>query len=108
VSDKYNFNDTNAVHILNIPRAKVRGASGFRFAFNEVGIRESIAKILFEHIQILKQKLAKQIKREVSEQELAELPIFYDIKVLANLDWSNKKKFLKFCQQKLFIYLLSN
>ncbi len=76
--------------------------------FNEVGIRESIAKILFEHIQILKQKLAKQIKREVSEQELSELPIFYDIKVLANLDWSNEKKFLKFCQQKLFIYLLSN
>ncbi len=92
VSDKYNFNDTNAVHILNIPRAKVRGASGFRFAFNEVGIRESIAKILFEHIQILKQKLAKQIKREVSEQELSELPIFYDIKVLANLDWSNEKE----------------
>lgn len=92
VSDKYNFNDKNAVHILNIPRAKVRGASGFRFAFNEVGIRESIAKILFEHIQILKQKLAKQIKREVSEQELSELPIFYDIKVLANLDWSNEKE----------------
>ena len=42
--------------------------------------------------QILKQKLAKQIKREVSEQELSELPIFYDIKVLANLDWSNKKE----------------
>ncbi|WP_407079118.1 site-specific integrase [Acinetobacter johnsonii] len=92
VSDKYNFNDTNAVHILNIPRAKIRGASGFRFAFNEVGIRESIAKILFEHIQILKQKLAKQIKREVSEQELAELPIFYDFEKLANLDWNNKKE----------------
>ncbi|BCB00047.1 hypothetical protein ATCC19606_23820 [Acinetobacter baumannii] len=50
MSDKYSFNDKNAVHILKIPRAKIRGASGFRFAFSEVGIRESIAKILFEHI----------------------------------------------------------
>lgn len=92
VSDKYNFNDKNAVHILNIPRAKIRGASGFRFAFSEVGIRESIAKILFEHIQILKQKLTKQIKQELSEQEFAELPLFYDFEKLVNLDWGNQNE----------------
>ncbi|MEB3768156.1 site-specific integrase [Acinetobacter sp. MD2] len=92
VSDKYNFNDKNEVHILNMPRAKVRGASGFRFAFSEVGIRESIAQILFEHIQILKKKLTKQIKRELSEQEFAELPLFYDFEKLANLDWSNQNE----------------
>ncbi len=37
---------------------------------------ESIAKILFEHIRILKQKLAKQIKREVSEQEACRVTNF--------------------------------
>ncbi|MFX6214084.1 site-specific integrase, partial [Acinetobacter baumannii] len=68
------------------------GASGFRFAFSEVGIRESIAKILFEHIQILKKKLTKQIKRALSEQEFAELPLFYDFEKLANLDWGNQNE----------------
>ena len=92
VSDKYNFNDTNAVHILNIPRAKVRGASGFRFAFNEVGIRESIAQILFEHIRILEQTLSNAIKRELLKHEVDELPLFYDLEKLTNLDWSNKKE----------------
>lgn len=92
ISDKYNFNDKNEVHILNIPRAKVRGASGFRFAFSEVGIRESLAKILFEHIQILKQKLTKQIKRELSEQEVGELPLFYDFEKLATLDWRKQNE----------------
>lgn len=92
VSDKYNFNDTNAVHILNIPRAKIRGASGFRFAFNEVGIRESIAQILFEHIRILEQTLSNAIKRELLKHEVDELPLFYDLEKLTNLDWSNKKE----------------
>jgi integrase len=92
MTDKYNFSDKKEVHILNIPKAKIRGASGFRFAFSEVGIRESIAKILFEHIQILKQKLTKQIKRELSEQEFAELPLFYDFEKLVNLDWGNQNE----------------
>lgn len=92
VSDKYNFNDTNAVHILNIPRAKIRGASGFRFAFNEVGIRESIAQILFEHIRILEQTLSNAIKRELLKHAVDELPLFYDLEKLTNLDWSNKKE----------------
>lgn len=92
MSDKYKFNDKNEVHILNIPKAKIRGASGFRFAFSEVGIRESIAQILFEHIRILKQMLSKAIKRELLEQEVAELPLFYDFKELANLNWGNEKE----------------
>lgn len=95
MTDKYNFSDKKEVHILNIPKAKVRGASGFRFTFSEVGIRESIAKILFEHIQILKQRLTKQIKRELSEQELAELPLFYDFEKLTNLDWGNQNEILE-------------
>lgn len=90
LSDKYNFNDKKEVHILNIPKAKMRGASGFRFAFSEVAIRESIAIILFEHIQILKQKLTKQIKRALCEQEFNEFPIFYDFEKLCNLNWENQ------------------
>lgn len=108
VSDKYNFNDKNEVHILNIPRAKVRGASGFRFAFSEVGIRESIAQILFEHIRILEQTLSNAIKRELLKQEVDELPLFYDLEKLTNLDWSNKRKFHKFYRMKLFICLRFN
>ncbi|MDR9525702.1 site-specific integrase [Acinetobacter baumannii] len=107
VSDKYSFNDKNAVHILKIPRAKIRGASGFRFAFSEVGIRESIAKILFEHIQILKQKLTKQIKRELSEQEFAELPLFYDFEKLVNLDWGNQNEISEILTKEI-IHIPSN
>lgn len=107
VSDKYDFNNKNEVHILNIPRAKVRGASGFRFAFNEVGIRESIAQIIFEHIRILKQKLSRAIKRELSVQEFAELPLFYDLDKLANLDWNNEKEILKILPKEI-IHLPTN
>lgn len=89
-TDKYKFNDKKTVHVLNIPKAKIRGASVFRYAFREVGIRESIVQILFEHTRILKQKLSKKIKRELSEQEFAELPLFYDFEKLANLDWENR------------------
>ena len=89
-TDKYKFKDEKKVHVLNIPKAKIRGASGFRYAFREVGIRESIVQILFEHTRILKQKLSKKIKRELSEQEFAELPLFYDFEKLVNLDWENR------------------
>ena len=89
-TDKYKFKDEKKVHVLNIPKAKIRGASGFRYAFREVGIRESIVQILFEHTRILKQKLSKEIKRELSEQEFAELPLFYDFEKLVNLDWENR------------------
>ncbi|WP_019385592.1 site-specific integrase [Acinetobacter venetianus] len=89
-TDKYKFKDEKKVHVLNIPKAKLRGASGFRYAFREVGIRESIVQILFEHTRILKQKLSKEIKRELSEQEFAELPLFYDFEKLVNLDWENR------------------
>jgi hypothetical protein len=47
VSDKYNFNDKNAVHILNIPRAKVRGASGFRFGNSESSCSDTSRFICF-------------------------------------------------------------
>ncbi|RZG86560.1 site-specific integrase [Acinetobacter sp. WCHAc060033] len=89
-TDKYKFKDEKKVHVLNIPKAKIRGASGFRYAFREVGVRESIVQILFEHTRILKQKLSKEIKRELSEQEFAELPLFYDFEKLVNLDWENR------------------
>lgn len=89
-TDKYKFYDKKTVHVLNIPKAKIRDASGFRYAFREVGIRESIIQILFEHARILKQKLSKKIKRELSEQEFAELPLFYDFEKLVNLDWENR------------------
>ena len=82
--------DENEIYRLNIPKAKVRGASGFRFDFRKVGIRDSIAQILFEHIRILKQKLSKQIKRELSKEEFAELPLFYDFEKLVNLNWENR------------------
>lgn len=95
MSDQYSFNDKNEVRILNIPKAKVRGASGFRFTFTEFGIRENIAQILFEHIRILKQNLSKKIKRALSKQESDELPLFYDFEKLANLDWNNKKEVLE-------------
>ena len=82
--------DENEIYRLNIPKAKMRGASGFRFDFRKVGIRDSTAQILFEHIRILKQKLSKQIKRELSKQEFAELPLFYDFEKLVNLNWENR------------------
>ena len=62
VTSKYKFEDKKKVHVLNIPKAKIRGASGFRYAFREVGIRESIVQILFEHTRILKQKLRRTCK----------------------------------------------
>lgn len=101
VSDKYNFNDKKEVHILNIPRAKVRGASGFRFAFCEVGIRESIAQILFDHIRILEQTLSNAIKRKLLKQEVDELPLFYDLEKLTELDWGDEKEISKILSNEI-------
>lgn len=92
VTDKYDFKDKKEVHILNIPRAKIRGGTEFRLAFNEFGIRDSIAQILFEHIRILEQTLSNAIKRELLKQEVDELPLFYDLEKLTELDWDNEKE----------------
>ena len=75
---------------LNIPKAKLRGNSLFRAAFTEVGIRENLAEILYEHIKILKVGVAKLLKRELSELEFNELPLFYSLDKLKNLDGNNK------------------
>lgn len=91
LSDDYKF-DENEVYVLNIPKAKVRGSSTFRFAFSEFGIRKSIAQILFEHIRILEQTLSNVIKRELLKQEVDELPLFYDLEKLTELDWGNEKE----------------
>lgn len=101
VSDKYNFKDGKSIHVLNIPKAKIRGSSGFRFAFNEVGIRENIAQILFEHIKTLKQKIGFAIKRELSSEEFAELPLFYDLEELLKFDWDNREEILKVLTQEI-------
>jgi len=101
ISRKYQFKDGDNPHVLNIPKAKIRGGSTFRLSFNEVGIRENIAQILFEHIQLLKQKLSKEIKRELSEEELAELPLFYDMSKLIQLNWKNKTEILQILSKEI-------
>lgn len=101
ISKKYQFKNGNNPHVLNIPKAKIRGGSTFRSSFNEVGIRENIAQILFEHIQLLKQELSKKIKRELSEEELAELPLFYDMSKLIQLNWKNKTEILQILSKEI-------
>lgn len=101
ISKKYQFKNGNNPHVLNIPKAKIRGGSTFRLSFNEVGIRENIAQILFEHIQLLKQELSKEIKRELSEEELDELPLFYDMSKLIQLNWKNKTEILQILSKEI-------
>lgn len=101
ISNKYKFNDDRTIHILNIPRAKMRYNCRFRAGFTEVGIRESIAKILFEHIKFLKKKMSIEIGRKLSEEELAELPLFYDLNKLTNLGWNNKTDLLQILSKEI-------
>lgn len=90
ISDKYKLNTGEHPSVLNIPKAKMRGNSLFRVAFSEVGIRENLAEILYEHIRILKVEVAKLLNRELSELEFNELPLFYSLEKLTALDWSRK------------------
>lgn len=93
ISNKYKLNNGEHPSVLNIPKAKLRGNSSFRAAFSEVGIRGNIAQILFEHIRILKEKLSELAKRELSESEFKELPLFYSLDKLAVLDWNRRDLF---------------
>lgn len=90
ISNIYKLNTGRNPSVLNIPKAKLRGNSLFRAAFTEVGIRENLAEILYEHIKILKVGVAKLLKRELSELEFNELPLFYSLDKLKNLDGNNK------------------
>lgn len=90
ISNKYKLEDEKHPWVLNIPKAKLRGNSLFRADFKEVGIRDNIAEILFEHTRILKEEVAKLLKRELSELEFRELPLFYSLDKLTVLDWNNK------------------
>lgn len=93
ISDEYKFENRD-VYVLNIPRAKMRYNSRFRVSFVEFGIRESVAQIISEHIQVLRETLSSLIRRELSKKEFDELPLFYDINKLLKLDWKNKEKLL--------------
>lgn len=101
ISEQYQFNNKQPVYILNIPKAKVRGGTEFRFSFSEVGIRENIAHILFEHISLLKKKLSTAIKRELSKEELEELPLFYDFDKLIQLDWRDRATVLEILSKEI-------
>ena len=90
LSNKYKLNNGEYPSVLNIPKAKMRGNSFFRAAFSEVGIRENLAEILYEHIKILRMKVAKLSNRELSELEFKELPLFYSVDKLTALDWNRK------------------
>lgn len=101
LSDKYKFNNTEIIPILNIPKAKIRGNTHFRIAFSEVGLRENVAQILFQHSELLKKKLGHAINRELSEAEFAELPLFYDLNKLVCLDWKNRVEVLQVLSQEI-------
>ncbi|WP_180163052.1 site-specific integrase [Acinetobacter sp. YH12069] len=90
LSNKYKLNNGEYPSVLNIPKAKMRGNSFFRAAFSEVGIRENLAEILYEHIKILRMKVAKLSNRELSELEFKELPLFYSVDKLTALDWNRR------------------
>lgn len=90
ISNKYKLNNGEQPTVLNIPKAKLRGNTLFRAAFSEVGIRENLAEILYEHIRILKMGVAKLLNRELSELEFKELPLFYCVNKLTALDWNRK------------------
>lgn len=64
-------------YILNIPKAKVRGR-GFRAAFNDFALTESIGLVLEEHIKQVVKKATKVIARPLNEDEIALLPLFPD------------------------------
>ena len=90
ISNKYKLNTGENPSVLNIPKAKLRGNSLFRAAFSEVGIRENLAELLHEHINVLKVEVTKLSKRELSALEFNELPLFYSFDKLIDLDWNHK------------------
>lgn len=95
ISKKYKLKNDQYPYVLNIPRSKARGMPYFRSSFTEFGIRASLAQVLLEHIQVLKQKVSKIIRRELSEEELLELPLFYDLNKLRRLYWKDSKEILE-------------
>lgn len=90
ISNKYKLNTGENPSVLNIPKAKLRGNSLFRTAFSEVGIRENLAELLHEHINVLKVEVTKLSKHELSALEFNELPLFYSFDKLIDLDWNHK------------------
>lgn len=100
ISSKYKLNTGEHPSVLNIPKAKLRGNSLFRASFSEVGIRENLAEILYEHIEILKVQVTKLLKLELSELEFKELPVFYSLDKLTAIDW-NQKDLLKILSSEI-------
>ncbi|MFW2084078.1 site-specific integrase [Acinetobacter baumannii] len=99
-SDEFIF-DGKPVYLLRIPKAKLRHNSGFRMDFGTVGLRDSIAKIIDQHITLLKKNVEQLIERSLTKEELLELPLFFDMEIARELDWNNSLEFLT----KEFIHL---
>ncbi|MFK5893995.1 MAG: site-specific integrase [Pseudomonadota bacterium] len=64
-------------YILNIPKAKVRGR-GFRAAFTDFALIESIGQVLERHIKNVIQQAERIIGRSLSEEEKPLIPLFPD------------------------------
>ena len=74
-----------AAYILNIPKAKQRGAT-FRSSFNQLQITEELWTILNMQSNAVKKRFSEHFKTTIPSHILIELPLFPDYQLLNEVD----------------------
>jgi len=88
-------------YILNIPRAKVRGR-GFRAKFTDYALAEHIAQVVNKHIEHITNMVARNLKRQLTQEEKQLLPLFPNFDELTILDELNTSKSIELLHMDVF------
>ncbi|MCG9738300.1 tyrosine-type recombinase/integrase [Shewanella insulae] len=86
----------NLIYVLNIPRIK-QLSSVFRASFRQFGLVDYIGRVIEKHIQNIVSDVEIIIGRDLSDEEVNELPLFFTegtIEPLKSLEENDAKAFL--------------
>lgn len=88
------------IYQLNIPRSKGKGRS-FRSQFKPFALIESIGQVLKLHIKASIRIVETKIGRKLTEQEVNELPMFFNKKLLGEVNDFSSDQLLNYLKSEL-------
>lgn len=88
------------IYLINIPRAKGKGRR-FRSQFKPFALIQSIGQVLNKHIETATKDLEQKIGRELSLEEVKELPMFFDEQVADDINSLKSEQVITYLMSEL-------
>lgn len=88
------------IYQINIPRAKGKGRR-FRSQFKAFALIQSIGQVISKHIEIAVDKLEEAIGRKLNQDEIKELPMFFNQNIADDIKQLEEGQFMRYISSEL-------